>query len=195
MRMVGKRIVLRDEPKASDAEDYFRWRNLEEWEYYDEPWTPFGGKVSREEYERRRRKQQRRPRRPSVTSHRWEIDTLGGRHVGWVVYYCLDKEAKRAEIGVALPEEDAWGRGYGTEAVCLLVDHLFQAMGLAEVRAGTWTGNRRMMRVAAKCGFQEVARTPHEARFTVRGEPLVMARFTITRAEWLAKNADPLSWS
>jgi hypothetical protein len=34
MRIVGARIVLRDEPKETDNEDYFRWRNLEEWEYY-----------------------------------------------------------------------------------------------------------------------------------------------------------------
>lgn len=37
MRIAGERIALRDEPQESDNKDHFRWRNLEEWDYYDEP--------------------------------------------------------------------------------------------------------------------------------------------------------------
>ena len=40
MRIAGERAVLRGEPRESDNKDHFRWRNLEEWDYYDEPWTP-----------------------------------------------------------------------------------------------------------------------------------------------------------
>ena len=49
MRSVGERIVLRDEPRETDSKDYFRWRNLEEWKYLDEPWTPFRGEINWEE--------------------------------------------------------------------------------------------------------------------------------------------------
>ena len=199
MRIVGARIVLRDEPKETDNEDYFRWRNLEEWEYYDEPWTPSQGQISWEEWERRRRerrqKAQRKVQKPSATRHNWQIDTAEGRHIGWILYYRLDEQAGHATIGVCLPEEDTWGQGYGTEAVRLLVNYMFQEMGLAQVRTGTWTGNVRMMRVATKCGFREVNRYPHEARVTVRGEPLVMAEFALTRAEWLARQESAASVS
>ena len=125
------------------------------------------------------------PREPSTTSHRWEIDTVGERHIGWILYYHLDEQASHVTVGICLPEEDTWGQGYGTEAVHLLVDYMFQEMGLAEVRTGTWTGNARMMRVAGKCGFREINRCPHEAGVTVRGEPLVMVEFALARAEWL----------
>ena len=92
-------------------------------------------------------------------------------------------------IGISLPEEDTWGQGYGTEAVRLLLDYLFEEAGLDEVRTGTWTGNVRMVRVALKCGFVEVGRHVHEARVTVRGEPLVLVEFGLTRAGWLAQAA------
>lgn len=187
MRVVGERVVLRDEPTETDPEDYFRWQNMEEWEYYDEPWTPFPGKVSREDWERRRRERQYKPPEPSATSHNWEVDTVEGRHIGWILYYNLDREAGCATIGICLAEEDIWEQGCGTEAVRLLTDHLFREMGMAEVKTGTWTGNVRMMRVAEKCGFKETARRPHEAEVTVRGEPLVIVDFALPRAEWLSE--------
>jgi RimJ/RimL family protein N-acetyltransferase len=126
------------------------------------------------------------PREPSPTGHTWQIDTAEGGHIGWISYYYLGEQAEYPTIGVCLPEEDIWGQGYGTEAVRLLTDYLFQEADLAEVRTGTWTGNVRMMRVAQKCGFIETGRHPHEARVTVRGEPLVMVEFALTRAEWSA---------
>ena len=189
MRIIGERIVLRDGPKEIDNRDHFRWRNLEEWDYYDEPWTPPRGKVSWEEWERQRLEREKTPRAESTTSHVWQIDTVEGKHVGWILYYDLDTHAERATVVICLPEEDTWGQGYGTEAMRLLLGFLFHDMGLAEVRTGTWTGNVRMMRVAAKCGFVEIDRHPHQARITVRGEPLVMVRFALPRARWQTRKA------
>ena len=69
MRIAGKRIVLRDQPRESDNQDHFRWRNLEEWDYYDEPWTPSREQISWEEWERRRRKREKTPHEPSEVDH------------------------------------------------------------------------------------------------------------------------------
>jgi RimJ/RimL family protein N-acetyltransferase len=192
MRIPGQRIVLRDEPRETDVEDSFRWRNLEEWHYYDDPFTPFRRVIGREEWDRRRRERQKAPHKPFTTSHCWEIDTAKGRHIGWILYYDLDEQAGRATIGIGLPEEAMWGQGYGSEAVRLLRDYVFEVMGLAEVRTETWTGNVRMMRVAKKCGFHEIERYPHEARVTVRGAPLVIVTFALARAEWLEQKEDDL---
>jgi RimJ/RimL family protein N-acetyltransferase len=99
----------------------------------------------------------------------------------------MDEQAKLTYIGVCLPEEEMWGRGYGTEAVCLLLDHLFGGMGLKEVRATTWTGNRRMVRCAEKCGFKEITRSPYETEYSVRGEPLERIELSISREDWLVR--------
>ena len=191
MRISAGRIVLRDEPRESDNKDFFRWRNLLEWDYYDEPWTPPREPISWEEWERRRIEREKTPHEPSAMGGSWQIDTAEGRHIGWVSCYSVSEQAEAPMIGISLPEEDTWGQGYGTEAVRLLVDHLFQDVGLAEVRTGTWTGNARMMRVATKCGFCEIDRYPHEAGVTIRGEPLVMIQFALARAEWLEHKEEP----
>jgi RimJ/RimL family protein N-acetyltransferase len=109
--------------------------------------------------------------------------------MGWILYYDLDRQSGRATIGICLPVEDTWGQGFGTEAVRLLAGYMFHGMGLAEVRTGTWTGNARMMRVAQKCGFCEIDRHPHDAGVTVRGDPLVIVEFALTRARWLAQES------
>ena len=182
MRIEGKQVVLRDEPRDGDSEDLFRWLNLEEWNYYDEPDKPFEP-VTREEFEIRRN----HPRQPIASAHTWQVDTLGGRHIGWVNYYHLNDREGHALVGIALPEPQEWGKGYGTEVVCLVSDYLFRQMGLAEVRTETWTGNNRMMRVAEKCGFRSTGLSPHRAALSVRGEPLEFIHFSISRTEWLSR--------
>jgi len=186
MRLSGKLVVLRDDRRDADDEDLFRWLNLEEWQYYDEPDQPFR-LVTREEFESKLKQRRRRPAARPPGSHRWQIDCQGGRHIGWVNYYHLDEQAQRAYVGICLPEEEAWGHGYGTEAISLVVDYLFRQMNLHEVRTATWTGNKRMMRCAQKSGFRIAARMPHSAQCSVRGEPLERIEFSISREEWLAQ--------
>jgi len=186
MRIPGADIVLRDESCSTDDEDFLRWLNLEDWNYYDEPDKPFEV-TTREQYNKRL--EERRHGAPSTTSHTWQVDTAAGRHIGWVNYYHLDSQAKRAYVGICLPEQDTWSQGYGTEALRLLVEHLFTSMHLEEVRTATWSGNKRMMRCAEKSGFAEAARMPHRADQSVRGEPLERVEFSVSRIE-RARRAD-----
>ncbi len=178
MRIVGQLVVLRDDPQDGDREDLFRWLNLEEWNYYDEPDVSFKP-ISREEFAAR----QNRPQKSTASSHSWQIDTVAGRHVGWVKYYHLDAQAGYAYVGIDLPEPETWGQGCGAEALRLVVDYLFREMGLQSVRTKTWTGNTRMRRVAEKVGFKEIAHSPHRAAFSVRGEPLEFVEYAISRPE------------
>jgi RimJ/RimL family protein N-acetyltransferase len=185
MRLAGTHIILRDKGRDSDDEDLFHWLNLEEWAYYDQPDKPFTG-ISREEFNERLKENRRRAREPSTNSHGWHIDTTEGQHIGWINYYHLDEQAKRVYLGICLPDEETWGKGHGTEAVCLLIDHLFEMMELQEIRIATWTGNKRMVRCAEKSGFTAVAKMPHRAAFSTRGEPLERIEFSISREDWLA---------
>ena len=182
----GKYVALRDEKKDTDSEDFFRWRNLEEWQYYDEPDETFKS-MSREKYEQQIKERKQKPEPPLKSSHTWQIDTIEGQHVGWVNYYQLDEQLGRAFVGICLPEEETWNKGYGTEALNLLLNYLFQKMGLKKVKTATWTGNKRMVRSAEKCGFEEYILMPHRVEYSVRGEPLERIEFTLTHSEWLSR--------
>jgi hypothetical protein len=87
-----------------------------------------------------------------------------------------------------LPESDTWGKGYGTEALHLWIDFLFRQMPLQTIYLKSWTGNHRMRRVAHKCGFWEVSRSPHRAQIAIRGEPLVLVEYMVSRSEWVARS-------
>lgn len=177
MMIEGQRVILRDEPKATDADDLFAWLQLEEWQYYDEPDVPFAP-PSRAEFDARQA-----ARQPSPTRKRWEVDTVEGRHIGWVCWYNLDRDAGCTYVGVVLPDPQLWGQGYGPESLHLLVRTLFRQMGIRQIKAATWSGNQRSVGCILKCGFRETARLPHRTALSIRGEPLVRLEFTIVRPE------------
>jgi RimJ/RimL family protein N-acetyltransferase len=74
------------------------------------------------------------------------------------------------EMGVALWNADDRGKGYGQEAVRLLVAWLFQ-QGAERVQAGTAKTNRPMRRVLEKLGFTVIGELDvqgvHEALYGV----------------------------
>jgi RimJ/RimL family protein N-acetyltransferase len=199
LKIEGQRVILRDDHRDSDSDDFFRWFNMEEWKYYDQPDRPFQP-ISREEFDKRARrnreeydkrsKEQPEGSSSSRPSPGWHIDTVDGQHIGWVNYYNWDQEQKSAFIGICIPEEENWGKGYGTEAVSLFLNFLFDSSGLETIRAATWTGNSRMVRCAQKAGFTNQEIMPHRSSISVRGEPLERIEFSLSSAEWYRANRD-----
>jgi RimJ/RimL family protein N-acetyltransferase len=179
----GKSITLRDEPKETDFEDYFGWWNLEEWKYYDQPDQPFKP-ISRDAF-LEMWNQYKSQSKTTVTSHQWQVETTENRHIGWVNYYQYDQELGQSFVGICMPEENTWNHGYGTEALTLLIDHLFEEMALEVVKTATWTGNHRMVRCAQKVGFPSYELMPHRVEVSVRGEPLERIEFSLIRDEWV----------
>jgi RimJ/RimL family protein N-acetyltransferase len=60
------------------------------------------------------------------------------------------------ELGIKIGPGNLRGRGYATEAVTLLIDYVFDTLGLAAVRGSTLAHNDRMQRVFEKNGFVRV---------------------------------------
>ncbi len=179
MIISGDRVQLRNEPRQSDYENMLRWWELDEWQYYDEP-DAIVDRSKLPSYETWYKKMMNRDGR----SWRWQIDTEDGQHIGWVIYYEYDQDDKTAFVGIDIPEPENWGKGLGTEALSLLIDHLFEYLDLIEIRTATWTGNGRMIRCAEKCGFQRYLVMPHRSPLSVRGEPLERIVFFQSKDEW-----------
>jgi RimJ/RimL family protein N-acetyltransferase len=199
MKIKGQRVILMDDQRVSTSDDLFRWFNMEEWKYYDQPDQPFQpisrdefeklAKENREKYDKRNKKKSKGSSSPKPTPG-WHIDTVDGQHIGWVNYYNWNQEEKSAFIGICIPEEENWGKGYGTEAVSLFLNFLFDSYGLNIIRTATWTGNKRMVRCAQKAGFTNSKIMPHRSALSVRGEPLERIEFSLSRAEWFKTNMD-----
>ena len=191
MRIKGQRVILHDDPRDAESDDFFRWVNLEEWQYYDDPDQPFQP-VSREEFDKRAEKNREgydeRIKDTSKPKPGYIIDTVDGQHIGWVTIHNYDQEDKSTFIGIAIPEEENWGKGYGTEAVSLFLNFLFDTYGLNTIKTATWTGNERMVRCAQKAGFTNPKTMPHRSSISVRGEPLERIELSLSREEWLKTN-------
>jgi RimJ/RimL family protein N-acetyltransferase len=186
LKIEGQRVMLRDDHRDSDTDDFFRWFNMEEWKYYDQPDRPFQP-ISREEFNILSKKNSETA---SPFGHSWHIDTVDGQHIGWVSSYKWDHEEKSAFIGISIPEEENWGKGYGTEAVSLFLNFLFDSFDLKTIRTATWTGNKRMVRCAGKAGFTDQKIMPHRSSISVRGEPLERIEFSLSSAEWYETKGD-----
>lgn len=98
---------------------------------------------------------------PGATRRVFAIEeTAGSRHIGNVMYYGYDRELAEGELGITIGDRDYWGRGYGSEAARLLLDHLFDELGLRRVYLHTLTWNHRAQGAFRKAGFRRV-RTVH----------------------------------
>lgn len=111
-------------------------------------------------------------RQPIVPAHEFEADLApGGRFTQFekAGYFCICDETGRpigrldfegveftalsAELSILIGEKDAWSAGYGTEAITLLLDWLFNQRGLHRVWLEVFPENTRAQRAYEKVGF------------------------------------------
>ena len=76
-----------------------------------------------------------------------------GRFIGIVRLNILSREDRRARLGIGIFDRRFWSRGYGTEALRLLLGYGFAEMGLHRIDLRVVEYNRRAIRAYAKCGF------------------------------------------
>jgi diamine N-acetyltransferase len=86
------------------------------------------------------------------------------RPVGNCNLHKIDHRHRTAELGIAIGEKDARGRGVGTAAVRLLCDWGFNALELNSIMLETYEWNIAGQKAYVKAGFREVGRR-REARY------------------------------
>lgn len=103
---------------------------------------------------------------------------------GTTSYYFEDDQQKWLEMGIVLYQSPNWGKGIGTRALKLWMNHIFNELPLVRVGLTTWSGNDRMIRVAEKIGMQMEARI-RKVRY-YNGKYYDSIRMGILREEWEA---------
>ena len=77
----------------------------------------------------------------------------------------VDYKSGTATLGIFIGEEENLSKGYGSEAIKLLIDYAFKELRLHNIMLETYDINERAQKAYQKCGFKEFGRR-HEARFT-----------------------------
>lgn len=75
------------------------------------------------------------------------------RLVGTCSFSQVDGDNGSVMYHITIGEKEVWGRGYGTEATRLMLDHAFGNLGLHRVALTVFEFNERAIRAYLRCGF------------------------------------------
>jgi RimJ/RimL family protein N-acetyltransferase len=81
-----------------------------------------------------------------------------GKVIGDAALFGANAVSRTVELGITIGDKDYWGRGYGSEAVQLLVDYAFQSRNIRKVTLSVLGNNPRAIAAYRKAGFVEEGR-------------------------------------
>lgn len=142
----GRRVILRNK-RMSDARKDYQWQRDPELAWLDAapPLTCtfaefLAGYTAEVQY-------------PGPNRRAFAIDALDGEHIGNCVYYNIDHTEGETEVGIMIGNRDYWDKGYGTDALNALVDHIFGRTGLTRCYLKTLASNDRAQACFRNCHF------------------------------------------
>ena len=83
------------------------------------------------------------------------MDTIGNKPIGFVSIKGINKVKSFAEIGIAIVEKEYRDRGYGTEALEMIIDYAFNKLNLTLLGLTVFPFNERAIAVYEKVGFHK----------------------------------------
>jgi RimJ/RimL family protein N-acetyltransferase len=144
--ITGEKIRLRDK-KLSDVHNDYRWQSDPELAKLDAAPTlimsfavyllDYASVLHRHDHHR----------------YPLAVETLDSKHIGNCTCYDIDEKKGEAQVGIMLGNRDYWDKGYGTDAINTLVDHIFRTSGLNRLYLKTLDWNLRAQKCFAKCEF------------------------------------------
>lgn len=108
-----------------------------------------------------------------------EVD---GVYIGSCGLFSLDAEARVCYLGITIGDRAYWGKGYGRDAVNLLLEYAFRLRNIHKVWLTVNGSNERAIRSYRSCGFVEEGRQRAQVwRNGVYDEKVYMG---LLREEW-----------
>ena len=86
------------------------------------------------------------------------VDEKTNSAIGSLSLMKVDHVQGSAELGIFIGDKAYWSRGYGSEAITLLLDYAFNALNLNNVMLTVKAFNERALACYKKCGFKEFGR-------------------------------------
>jgi RimJ/RimL family protein N-acetyltransferase len=81
-----------------------------------------------------------------------------GKFIGQCALFSFDDTARTCELGITIGDKAYWGRGYGRDAISILLDYAFRLRNFRRVFLSVNGNNERAMRAYRACGFVEEGR-------------------------------------
>jgi RimJ/RimL family protein N-acetyltransferase len=154
IRMSGKRVGLAVLEKK-DVEQFYRWINDPEVSVYLKNFDNIYTREAEEEWYTK------------VTTNPDEqvlaiTELKSGKHIGNVGIK-IDRHNDRGLLGIMIGEKNYWNKGFGSEALTLMLDYCFNVLSLHSVHLTVYAFNKRALHVYEKAGFK-MAGTERQSR-------------------------------
>ena len=96
----------------------------------------------------------------SAAGTAWAIhDRISGNLLGTTAITQVDFDRRSCLFRIVIGEKQAWGHGFGTDATRLVVDEVFESLGLDRIKLEVFDHNPRARRSYEKVGFVETGRS------------------------------------
>lgn len=112
------------------------------------------------------------------------VELASARLIGFTTFSSLDGDNGSVMFHITIGERDAWGRGLGTEATQLMLQHAFERLGLHRVGLAVFSYNTRAIRAYEKAGFRVEGRLREAIQR--QGEYFDEVQMGILAGEWFA---------
>lgn len=114
----------------------------------------------------------------------------GDRLIGQVDLGGIDWVTGNSWIGIGIGEQEFWGKGYGSEAMKLMLRFAFEELNLRRISLTVFEYNPRAVQSYIKCGFNEEGRLRQWMQRS--GERYDLIFMGLLREEWEAKQAEEM---
>jgi len=149
----GRRVTLRHASEGFSEEEIarrYRWSLDQDLQYWSGsiPAAPTLAQFRGDIIASTRQSDMRRDQFAVLDEH--------GEMIGMISYYNWNADRASVELGIYIGERSLWDKGYGTEAIRTLLDHLFQTTPLRAMYLNTYAANGRARASYKKIGFETV---------------------------------------
>jgi len=108
--------------------------------------------------------------------------------IGQCALFNYSEYAQTCELGITIGDKAYWGRGYGRDAIRLLLDYAFRLRGLRRVYLTVFGNNARAIKAYAVCGFVEEGRLRRHV--WSNGDYVDLVYMGILREEWQNRSTE-----
>ena len=113
-------------------------------------------------------------------------DKPTGKFIGQCALFQFDHTAQTCMLGITIGDKAYWGRGYGRDAVRVLLDYAFRLRNMRRVCLSVNGNNERGMRAYKACGFIEEGRL--RSHVWSDGAYIDLVYMGVLRTEWDAQS-------
>ena len=119
-------------------------------------------------------------------TYNFAIETLEDKkYLGGCGVNEVDWKNSKVVVGIFIGDKEYWNKGYGTDAMNVLIKFVFEQMNINKIKLVVYSFNERAIKCYEKCGFQKEGVHRQEAYKDGRYyDEIVMG---LLKEEWVSK--------